>query len=249
LSNKELVLQCLEGQKCNNAVNHLFQITRFNNRGDPVYILVSQYALQRLINHAGIRLILAAEKLLPYNNSYQGWIFEEKFKFFVRKSLRNSKKVRLVMKNNEYFDLYGEFGEEFQVDFYRERDLSNMKLLDRTFFFPIKTNQKGFDLAFLRDQRTFYFFQCTVSDCHAMNLTLYRDFIKFIRKPIQVVKIFEIVKSIESYVSADPIGNLHDIKNEYSAVYINPEFLIATFDVNADTKVEEDEAKTYSIDA
>jgi hypothetical protein len=123
----------------------------------PYYSLVSLCVIREMSSKYGFRLFRAAAKLLPENNAYLGYIFQEEFRQRMKKyksvtlSLSECVKQHAWMKYEVCSSTESRIYECGQIiEFYSEEEIEALEgnILEKTFF-DLKINQAGFDYALL----------------------------------------------------------------------------------------------------
>jgi hypothetical protein len=230
ISDLKLVLSGLQGIAAMDTPNHVFQILEIISETEleePQYSIVSRYAIQKLSQKLGAELFEISKKVAPNNMGYIGIIFEEEFKYYVRKNnffeviafeeLTQNKILYRRSKREERF----KFEFQFEFEFFSEKEIfaKHNLISPPTLFLPTNLNQPYLDAAVLVDERFLVVIQNTVGKQHSNDLQNLRPFIDALQKKIEKVYIFYVVENFNFSFSA-PVSNLININ---STCKVSPE--------------------------
>ena len=129
------ILSGMQGEASADAINSLMQ--RF---GDAT-IVVSEYALKLLSAKVGMEFVSMAEKILPRNPSWQGWVFE--LKFMVKCQKEPSITVYGVVDTSLEYT----WNKKGEISVFAYTDIPG-SLDDNSWILPEKWNQGCFDAIF-----------------------------------------------------------------------------------------------------
>ena len=188
VNDKKVLLQGRQGIAGQLAVNTL--IAEFGGES----VLLSQFVARLVAWDVDAAFIAKAERLLPNNPSWQGWVFEMKVIHMVTK--HNT--LSLKLSDDDCLVLKGSAAPELFMELPARVPTSNMWLL------PEKWNQACFDLVFFTES-TLWFVQVTVAKTHKYKLKALAPIIPKLRHKVASTRFVVVKNNPEFRVSP---GNL-----------------------------------------